>query len=174
MQEEAEERAVGDPEETPAQEGPGPPVAAPRAPSAHLHPELNDLHLASLSSLCLPSASCKAQGDDRSPRLGAAWRGCSGFVTLIPAAPVNNLLEAQGEHRWVHLEQPIQSPWAPTADAGVGDVGGGSDGHAATSFSLISHEKEVPVEFLPIFNINNVIPPPACSGRKGQPLIWRN
>ena len=152
----------------------------PPGPSLHLHPELNDLHLASLSSLCLPSASCKAQGDDGSPRLGAAWRGCSGSVTLIPAAPVNNLLEAQGKRVWVGsprptqlLEQPTLSPWVPTADAGVEAVGGG-DGHAATSFSLISHEEEVPVEFLPIFNINNVIPPPACSGRKGQPLIWRN
>lgn len=105
MHEEAEERAVGDPEETPAQERSDPPVAPAQAPSLHLHPELNDLHLASLSSLCLPSASCKAQGDDRSPRLGAAWRGCSGFVTLIPAAPVNNLLETQGERG------RVGSPW---------------------------------------------------------------
>lgn len=108
VQEEAEERAVGDPEETPAQERPDPPVAPAPAPSLHLHPELNDLHLASLSLLCLPSASCKAQGDDRSPRLGAAWRGCSGFVTLIPAAPVNNLLEAQGERGWVGSPRPAR------------------------------------------------------------------
>lgn len=76
-----------------------------------------NLHLACLSSLCLPSASCKAPEMIDNPA-GAAWKGCSGFVTLIPAAPVNNLPEAQGERGagWavlaLHLE-PFLSLWVP-------------------------------------------------------------
>lgn len=40
LQEEAEERAVGDPEETPAQERPGPPVAPTWAPHSTCTPSL--------------------------------------------------------------------------------------------------------------------------------------
>lgn len=47
-----------------------PPVAPTWAPSLHLYQELNYLHLAYLSSLCLPSASCKAQEMTDNPGWG--------------------------------------------------------------------------------------------------------
>lgn len=54
-----------------------------------------NLHLACLSLLCLPSASCKAQEMIDNPGWGCLEK-MLWFVTLILAAPVNNLLEAQG------------------------------------------------------------------------------
>ena len=44
------------------------------APSLHLYQELNYLHLAYLSSLCLPSASCKAQEMIDNPGWGCLER----------------------------------------------------------------------------------------------------
>lgn len=65
-----------------------------RAPSLHLHQELNEPASGLFVLLCLPSVSCKAQEMIDNP----GW-GCLGrmfwFVTLILAAPVNDLLEAR-------------------------------------------------------------------------------
>lgn len=53
-----------------------------------------NLHLACLSLLCLPSASGKAREMIDNPGWGCLERMFR-FVTLILAAPVNNLLEAR-------------------------------------------------------------------------------
>lgn len=54
-----------------------------------------NLHLACLSLLCLPSASGKAREMIDNPGWDCLER-IFRFVTLILAAPVNNLLEARG------------------------------------------------------------------------------
>lgn len=121
---------LGDPEETPAQERSDPPVGPRPGPLTQLCTRANDLHLASLSSLCLPSASCKAQGD-RSPRLGLPGEDVLASVMDTPAVWSIILLETQGEHGRVGSPWPAPAPGVahpelrvlPTADAGVGGMG---------------------------------------------------
>lgn len=76
---------------------------------------LMNLYLACLSLLCLPSASCKAREMIDNPGWGCLER-MFWFVTLILAAPVNNLLEARvgRGHSALYLDllPKALGPWA--------------------------------------------------------------